>query len=419
MRNYQRSYRLIQQSPLIHFQHYEHKATLRASEVKPKLDRFLVNLLGGSEKLCREHPTWVDKRFWEMSSSKTVSIYYKMKIKAIMPMSRTHVTETTLYSMIGRSKKIQQLNGFYFGNKPIGKTATDRKMSVITRYQEQISNIGGVELTITCFVPELLELIEQYLPMFFLLHNFGARKHFGFGSFLVEGTDVLQEMKRIKACTGQDFFYIKPIQGSTGVQKLEEIEMIARMLKGGINTKSGDYFRGFIFRYFWAMGIGNEKAFIKQNENMLASFYQEEKKDFEKPTEYRYVRAMLGLGDRFFHPKTNLTVRSKMEKGTISLFEMPLTYKIAEDYILIIPHTIPKEMYDVPFVFSVNGNEEILYTPTEEQFNLLEFLRAFMRDFNDKESEKGGTVSLKTAHEKVFRRLGADDYLIKEGSELE
>ena len=31
------------QSPIIHFQHDQAGATLRASEVKPKLDRFLLN----------------------------------------------------------------------------------------------------------------------------------------------------------------------------------------------------------------------------------------------------------------------------------------------------------------------------------------------------------------------------------------
>lgn len=38
---------LKQHTPLIHFQHTENGATLRASEVKPKLDRFIIEKLGG------------------------------------------------------------------------------------------------------------------------------------------------------------------------------------------------------------------------------------------------------------------------------------------------------------------------------------------------------------------------------------
>lgn len=42
------------QSPIIHFQHDQAGATLRASEVKPKLDRFLLNKngTGNREKSC-------------------------------------------------------------------------------------------------------------------------------------------------------------------------------------------------------------------------------------------------------------------------------------------------------------------------------------------------------------------------------
>ena len=46
---------LKQHTPLIHFQHDQYGATLRASEVKPKLDKFILTKLGeneGYEKGC-------------------------------------------------------------------------------------------------------------------------------------------------------------------------------------------------------------------------------------------------------------------------------------------------------------------------------------------------------------------------------
>ena len=46
LESYSLNYKLQQITPMIHFQHYEEGATLRASEVKPKLDRFLIELLG-------------------------------------------------------------------------------------------------------------------------------------------------------------------------------------------------------------------------------------------------------------------------------------------------------------------------------------------------------------------------------------
>lgn len=38
---------LNQQSPILHFQHQQQGATLRASEVKPKLDRFIKEKIAG------------------------------------------------------------------------------------------------------------------------------------------------------------------------------------------------------------------------------------------------------------------------------------------------------------------------------------------------------------------------------------
>jgi len=41
MSNFKLTFKLKQNTPLIHFHHDQHGATLRATELKPKLDRFL------------------------------------------------------------------------------------------------------------------------------------------------------------------------------------------------------------------------------------------------------------------------------------------------------------------------------------------------------------------------------------------
>jgi hypothetical protein len=51
-------FKVKQHSPLIHFQHQQERATLRASEVKPKLDRFIINKYGGVAELRKIHPDW-------------------------------------------------------------------------------------------------------------------------------------------------------------------------------------------------------------------------------------------------------------------------------------------------------------------------------------------------------------------------
>ena len=54
---------LKQHTPLIHFQHDQEGATLRASEVKPKLDRFILTRLGDfatQEQLSKGTEEWDD-----------------------------------------------------------------------------------------------------------------------------------------------------------------------------------------------------------------------------------------------------------------------------------------------------------------------------------------------------------------------
>ncbi|MBQ3225765.1 MAG: hypothetical protein IJB48_01770 [Clostridia bacterium] len=293
--SYQRTYHLVQQSPLIHFQYYEHKAALRASEVKSKLDRFLTELLGGRDAVRENHLNWLGKFSRSNIAHTSVFSYdYKMQITANKPITRTTTTETGLYHLMDDTQKVQQIQGYFFENRPSGKTLFDKKISVIKSYKEALRYKEGLSLTITCFIPELLALIDEYLPAFFVLRGFGTRKAMGYGSFLIENTDVKAELIKLRNLGNHPFFYIETPAGNP-LQQLMEIETIFRLLKGGINLASGDYFKGFIFRYFLEQGIGNEKAFAKQDENLLGSLYQNGEQRQKKTEEYRFIRAMLGL----------------------------------------------------------------------------------------------------------------------------
>ena len=69
--------KLKQHTPLIHFQHDQDGATLRASEVKPKLDKYILGKLNQEEKKQGESEGWIkgkgkDKEWLD----------YKMSIKA-------------------------------------------------------------------------------------------------------------------------------------------------------------------------------------------------------------------------------------------------------------------------------------------------------------------------------------------------
>ena len=69
---------LRQHTPLIHFQHYQDNATLRASEVKPQLDRFLLTQLGDGD-----YETGIERariKEWLIGDGNHPALNYQMKI---------------------------------------------------------------------------------------------------------------------------------------------------------------------------------------------------------------------------------------------------------------------------------------------------------------------------------------------------
>ena len=67
------------QSPMIHFQGEEESATLRASEVKPKLDRYLLECEPKLKKYERKDTEALDYKMQIISSVKKIQNLYVLK----------------------------------------------------------------------------------------------------------------------------------------------------------------------------------------------------------------------------------------------------------------------------------------------------------------------------------------------------
>lgn len=134
--------KLKQHSPYVHFQHEQEGSTLRASEVKPKLDKFIIINKSDGESALR-----VTKNKWFIKSDKS-SLNYKLKIVAS---ENKHSFDKNIIT-------------------------TPKKLFL---YEE-----------ITCiflsFETELLSFIEKHINEFFIVNNFGFRKSKGYGSFTVQ-----------------------------------------------------------------------------------------------------------------------------------------------------------------------------------------------------------------------------------------
>ena len=263
---------LESQSPMIHFQAREIGAVLRASEVKPKLDRFLIKKLKkrdltghqftdeeALERLKEMYPEY----FRDVKLNDALN--YKMRIIA------TTVNEFSLEEE-NRSRYAP-----FFANS--GKEGEEKLKGVFVI----------AELTIVCFNKMLREIIKEYLEEFFIVTNFGMMQGKGFGSFIVTGSvkmdqnnngkiasnEIIRIAKQLAEGVEANSCYYMEFDAITGnaedrlkdiyKKMFNEIKLFYGIMKSGYNINN-QYARSYINEYMHDhYNLGNEKKWMKQN----------------------------------------------------------------------------------------------------------------------------------------------------------
>lgn len=439
MNDWQKEYKLVQHTPLIHFQHSEPHACLRATEVKPKLDRFLIEQLEKDDRFG-------DGRWkkWFVGDGSQQSFDYMMRITPNSEqVERTQSIENGIERAIARAEhrppnaSLHEIHKNYFGNMASGNNIQDTVQAIQETFKESLFYKDGLTLTIRCFIPELLTLIDEHIRGFFMMHNFGTRQRKGFGSFTVDintepnapkGFDLVR-----KYCPNA--YYCKLDDNVSADALLDAVWVLSAFLKSGFNRGEGNYVRGFVFRYFQREKnpLANDKAFVKQK--VLLNVYNEATRGehlhpYGNNVRYRYVRGLLGTNEnsrfclnprsqiRRDHTVHNIYIHSA--EG-VERFPSPLLFKPIGKFVFILPQKMPDEIFGSEFYILEKNQEEeydskatsdqklnylqteckssMIKTPTAEELApgaksgdeaLKMFLDAFAKDFNDKTSDKGG-----------------------------
>lgn len=428
MNDWQKKYKLVQHTPLIHFQHSEPHACLRATEVKPKLDRFLIEQLEKDDRFG-------DGRWkkWFVGDGSQQSFDYIMRIT---PNSEQVERTQSIERAIARAEhrppnaSFHEIHKNYFGNMASGNNVQD---TIRETFKESLLYKDGLTLTIRCFIPELLTLIDEHIRGFFMMHNFGTRQRKGFGSFTVDISTKPNEPKGFdlvgKYCPNA--YYCK-LDGNVNADALlDAVWVISAFLRSGFNRGEGNYVRGFVFRYFQREKnpLANDKAFVKQK--VLLNVYDEKtpgehRRFYGNNVRYRYVRGLLGTNEnsRFCRAPNAHTpvydIYTHSAEG-IERFPSPLLFKPIGKFVFILPQKMPDEIFGSEFYILEKNQEDeydrkatseqklnylqteckngMIKTPTAEELApgansgdeaLKMFLDAFAKDFNDKTSDKGG-----------------------------
>lgn len=432
MYDWQKEYKLVQHTPLIHFQHSEPHACLRATEVKPKLDRFLIEQLEKDDRFG-------DGRWkkWFVGDGSQQSFDYMMRITPNSEqVERTHSIERAIARAEHRppNASLHEIHKNYFGNMASGNNIQD---TIRETFKESLFYKDGLTLTIRCFIPELLTLIDEHIRGFFMMHNFGTRQRKGFGSFTVDINTQPNAPKGFdlvgKYCPNA--YYCKLNDNVSADALLDAVWVISAFLRSGFNRGEGNYVRGFVFRYFQREKnpLANDKAFVKQN--VLHNVYNEATRGehlhpYGNNVRYRYVRGLLGTNEnsRFCRDprggtREDLTVHNIYIHSAegVERFPSPLLFKPIGKFVFILPQKMPDEIFGSEFYILEKNQEDeydrkatsdqklnylkqeckggMIKTPTAEELApgaksgdeaLKRFLDAFAKDFNDKTSDKGG-----------------------------
>lgn len=374
---------LKQITPMIHFQS-DKNATIRATELKPKLDRFILWWVG------YENATITDKNLnldyenkflkkvaeekcknWMIDSSKSIALNYKMRIK---------VTGKN------RDVKINYGNGVYI----IKARANDNEHE-----DYKSSFYDGIEVNITCFDKKLADKIIELFPLLIDSTGFGLQQSKGYGNFKVSKIDdqnytnnIEDNLKRLMKHFNKNNVLIYKlnignVKSYNYKKPLNVIVKFNRIIKSGINEKD-IYIPSILMKEYFKLEnkqhVINEKKAMKHKlnengyniENLKGIGHEDINSNFDMNNIY-YTRGLLGFAQQYSfslktreninkfpenkYPQKNGEIKenffksfdiiAKSNEKTISRFPSPLHYHIdsgKENIYIIVNNNILKKI---------------------------------------------------------------------------
>jgi len=215
---------LQQHTPLIHFQHQQDGATLRATEFKPKLDKYIWQKWireEGSDKLAFEkychymvgYSAKVRDDLWKKFKTDYRALNYKVQI---IPVSKEkHIELPKSYPN-------------FFANMGIKNPEELKAFSMFDK----------LRVTFKSFFDSLFDVIEDSLPDFLMNNNFGTRQSKGFGSFYIHPDENIYTPPHLSYAFSIDLAEYENTK-EADIQKriFTVIDRFYRALRSGINIK--------------------------------------------------------------------------------------------------------------------------------------------------------------------------------------
>ncbi|MCK9618739.1 MAG: hypothetical protein M0R21_13000 [Lentimicrobiaceae bacterium] len=406
---YKLTFTLKQHTPLIHFQHDQDGATLRATEVKPKLDKFIM------EKLLKGEGKSPGKGYDEYRIVNDKEEYFDVG-KSFLEYAKHHKIEWKEW-LIGKGEhpaldyKILILSKDKHPDKIYD-------IKLITEADKVAITSKSILFSLRSFQENIVKLINENIDEFFVISCFGNRQNKGWGDFLPESLNSLDKFEDVLIKSGKAIFKSNRTFNTFNDETYSQLMRNWRILKSGNNNP---YKKSLLFQYMcFEKKARWEKRKIKKaiNEDDINfpegllntnGFYPIDCVEYPNDSDYfdwndnpdvnypyRFIRILLGLPEHFEF-RTNvdsIVYQVIMESNNdIERFKAPITFKWFNNHIYAIVEEIPDYIFSKNFSFKVHkkerrGNKWIaLNAPipiipnglnTPKSFNMIRFLNLYI-----------------------------------------
>jgi len=329
---------LKQHTPIIHFQSEQVGATLRATELKPKFDRFLIQQNDDLPK--------------KKNANGSLFLEYKVKITAI----ESNIEDIEKKNPNNGKEKTDPL---FFGNMGDGK-------------KKKFISSKEIQIEFKSFDTNIRQAIQKYFEAFLANTNFGTRQSKGYGSFYINNSKF-----------NKDLIPYKVYSFSTTKWK-EDIKLFYSFLRQGINLKNKYettfYSKPAIFSYAKSKGWTWDKKAIKRR--YFKGILEQQDGDvvhYSSSQEY-LLRDLFGLsssqewGRDYRNAKIEKEDKRKDEEGKPMLqrFQSPLTFKVVDNRVYFWVNKTVDYMLNQTFTIKA-GKKEGLELKTPEIFDFNDF----------------------------------------------
>ena len=233
---------MVQDTPMWHFQGAFDDCCLRATEVKPKLDRFLLAKLDKGDLAVNGRALTsrdgVPSTWW--ANEDKTALNYKMRISAqsrsIIESQVPDLDRRTGQQKTDRNGKpvFRNLYPIYFARVGADETG-----------DMELVKMSGIRVELIVSDDRLAECIEPIIPAFFASHSFGARQDKGFGCFRVSGAGSTGKL------SGASYYFIVPACNNSEdkYQSLfQHINYFHKVIRSGVNER-GCYVKSMMYHY--------------------------------------------------------------------------------------------------------------------------------------------------------------------------